>query len=565
MAGTVEDVGILLVHGMGEQKKLEYLRSSARELASFIAADEELIRVNVIDDSAREARISIDAVFRRDQGEERIRLHLHEAWWADLGTNAGLLEHVKFWLWGLGQWAAQIVTSGNPSRNTVKLMALPRFPRSREAGGAADRPQPALSELPSRLLLIGAALLAVLTFFTWSALKRVIAFFSQRLPEPSLIFMFLGDVKTFERPGGPGKGTLQDPNMPVRATIRRRVIGEMVAMAQRPYDRWFLFAHSLGTVPAFNAVQETELALPNYLSEAEWTALAPELKTTSPFAPPRHEPQPSTSYMMPRRPPWLGDRDGIDRTALFARFGGLLTFGSPLDKFAALWPRTVPLNRQADVFPRTSEWVNLYDPTDPVASRLDAFGRPETALPSGARERIFLEPRNFACRASRVFGLSHIRYFTPRPPGPKTMPALVAKALTSRGRTTLAEAAAAAQLGMLRRAVRRTFGFVQLALIGAALVVAAGALLAAIGKLLPAWIFAYVKEALEAIAPGLLPLIGTGGTVAVLAAAALAMALALLAILASGIARLWADRRVDLAGLALFVAGVAAALLVVLR
>jgi hypothetical protein len=273
MAEQVEDIGILLVHGMGEQKQLEYLRSSARELASFIAADDDLIRLEVIDESGTGGRIYIDSVFLRGDAEERIRLHFHEAWWADLGVTGGLIEHVKFWLWGLGQWAAQIVRTGNSGRNTMKLMAIPRFPRELRKGGDVNRPQPALNELPSRLLLMGAALLAIVTFFTWSAAKQIVSLLSKRLPEPSLIFMFLGDVKVFERPGGPGKGTLQDPNMPVRATIRRRVIRAMVEMAQRPYQRWYVFAHSLGTVPAYNAVQETELALPNYLSKAEWEGL----------------------------------------------------------------------------------------------------------------------------------------------------------------------------------------------------------------------------------------------------------------------------------------------------
>lgn len=39
MARPREEIGILLVHGMGEQKPREHLRTSAKELASFIAAD----------------------------------------------------------------------------------------------------------------------------------------------------------------------------------------------------------------------------------------------------------------------------------------------------------------------------------------------------------------------------------------------------------------------------------------------------------------------------------------------------------------------------------------------
>jgi hypothetical protein len=34
-------------------------------------------------------------------------------------------------------------------------------------------------------MLIGAALLAILTFFTWSAAKRVVTLLSNTLPEPA--------------------------------------------------------------------------------------------------------------------------------------------------------------------------------------------------------------------------------------------------------------------------------------------------------------------------------------------------------------------------------------------
>ena len=539
--GTIENVGVLLVHGMGEQKRLEHLLGSARELASFIAASPRTVRATVTDESGTSGSVIID-VLRRDtvadgagtekEMERRVRLHLREAWWADLGISGGLWEQAKFWLWGLGQWAARIVRRGDPSRNTVQLMDMPAF---RYQQNPQDEPG-FWRQLPSRLLLLLAALLAVLTFFTWSAAKQVVSLLSNRLPEPSLIFMFLGDVKIYERPGGPGKGTLLDPEQPVRATIRRRIVGAMTAMAARTdLDRWYMLAHSLGTIPAFNALQETELALPNYLSEAEWNALPDGFKTDAPFKP--DGATPSTDRMMPRRPVWLGTNDGISRLKLFERFAGLVTYGSPLDKFAALWPRVVPLNKQKAVFPGRCEWVNLYDRTDPVAAKLDAFGTPPDPAANGGKP-IELAPQNFPCRASLVFGLSHIRYFRPRPPGPKNMPAAIAEALVEGAGARLADAALGAAVSRGEAWLRLAAALVQVALLGAALTAAAAALLLAIGKALPDRATAAVKWLVGGLSPDLLAMLQAGGRTALTASAGVVLALAVAAILASGLARL---------------------------
>lgn len=535
MAGAEQDIGLLLVHGMGEQKRLDHLMTSAREYASFIAAAPGLRKLSIVTAPPEEAKVTIDAVFDRDGVGERVRLHLHEVWWADLGISGGVVEQVKFWLWGLGQWAAEVLRAGDPSRNTAQLMAMPRFDRTRPAGS----PPGLLRELPSRLLLSGAALIAILTFFTWSAAKGLIRLLSGRLPDPSLIFLFLGDVKIYERPAGPGKGTLLDPDMPVRATIRRRVVSAVAAMATRPYDEWYLFAHSLGTIPAFNALQETELALPNYLTEAEWRALPSDFKSTAPFKP--EGSTPSTGAMMPRRPPWLLETDGIDRRRLFEGLAGFVTYGSPLDKFAALWPRVVPLNRQAAVFRPDCEWVNLHDPTDPVSARLDAFAPPEERADRDVTDRATLKPLNFATRASLVFGLSHIRYFRPRRRTPRSMPAALTEALVSGGRESLRAAAGRARIPAAEAWVRAGAALLQLLLLALALTTAAAALLLMLGKALPDAAVVRIKDALATASPGLLADLVGGGLDALRAAILIVLALALMAILAAGTLRAIAD------------------------
>jgi hypothetical protein len=112
------------------------------------------------------------------------------------------------------------------------------------------------------------------------------------------------------------------------------------------------------------------------------------------------------------------DRIGQDRVvwrdALFERFAGLLTYGSPLDKFAAIWAPVAALSRAAGVFPHGARWLNVWDPTDPVGANLDAYEpdlvyKNAPALPNlPGREK--LRPRNIAVAANPVLLLSHVCY-----------------------------------------------------------------------------------------------------------------------------------------------------------
>jgi hypothetical protein len=482
MATKPEEVGLLLVHGIGEQQRLYHLQETGRELASYVANNPTVIRLSVLDEtSASEPRIVLHMTVKDDPRSvaRQLRLCLHEVWWADLGIKGGALTQIKFWLWGLGQWGAEAVTKGTPWRNTEQLMLMPRFPyqRSRKQRAPFLR-----HRLLTHLVLFGTALLAFLTFFTWSAAKRLIAFLRGRLPSPSLISLYLGDVMIYERPPAPGHGTLEDPDLPIRTTIRRRMVRGMTCMASRPYKRWYILAHSLGTVPAFNALQETEIALPNYLNQSEWNALPAALKTTTPFVP--QDAKPTIDQMMPRRPPWLSKTDGISRPALFERFQGFVTYGCPLDKFATLWPRIVPLNKQTAVFQPGCEWINLYEPTDPVAAHLDAFAKPppDPAEKPGKLEPI--EPKNFACRALWVFLLSHIYYFSPTRRRTRVMAAAITEALLAPGRISLSRAAARARIGRRQVTFRYVLGGLQILALALILSIAAGYLLILLGNVL---------------------------------------------------------------------------------
>jgi hypothetical protein len=140
------------------------------------------------------------------------------------------------------------------------------------------------------------------------------------------------------------------------------MIRAIADVACNNYDRWYILAHSQGSVVAFNGLMETAYAWPGYLEKDRWDQLLPERPRgagTADLIPPQ-------GRVMPRRPVWAADDDIAYRRRIFARFRGSLTYGSPLEKFAALWPALVPISREP-VFSPWIPWLNIHDPTDPVS------------------------------------------------------------------------------------------------------------------------------------------------------------------------------------------------------
>ena len=406
----IEHVGMLVVHGIGEQKRFETAGDLARAVGGTLAADKSHPEFSLIDRvGSDETRPTDLPSMHKDEtpfeirvkrkGKCPVHIHIHEVWWADLGAPATLLEQIRFWFWGLGQWAALERKSthfNDKVSNTDLLMDMPNFDR------------PFWSSICSRIALFIAAYFAFLTLFSWNALKRAVTWVAPMIGSSSILTQYIGDVRIYSQEPALGGGNLIDVGQPWRTTIRRRMIAEMVAMAERRYDRWYLLGHSLGSVIAYNGIQETEWTLPNYLSKAHFSRLwLNGLRTNAPFTP-KDKPNPDLARMMPRRPVWLGETDGISRAGLFANFRGMLTYGSPLDKFAAIWPRIVCLNKQTGIFREVAPWVNLSDATDPIGAELNAFKKTDG-----------MEPINLRSNASPFFLLAHISYFGARKPGKK--------------------------------------------------------------------------------------------------------------------------------------------------
>ena len=395
---TNSRVGILLVHGVGEQGRFEHLDWVVRNIAQALKEVESVQQVHVeVRTSANapldakqiawvandDAPVVIEVTQKTEDGLRITELYFSEAWWADLDEPITLSNFLSFVRWGLSLWTKPRYID-NPLEG-AKKMTLPNY------GGDLGSPKVSLID---RVRLFGAALIMILLFPLFSLLRP-----SFRFNLPVQIFaQYFGDVKLLDQSEYEVKDPpLSDLDHPPRVSIRRRVVQALVKMRLRDYDRWYVMAHSLGSVLALNGLMETEEALPNYLSKDLWEKWQSRFKASS------KQTSAAPEVMMPSRPPGLEPNDIISRKELFHNLKGFMTYGSPLSKYAVLWPWLTPLNKDESVFDQNFEWINFYDPSDPIADRTKYF----------FSESSNLSPKNIVYRTAWSFHLlSHINYLT---------------------------------------------------------------------------------------------------------------------------------------------------------
>jgi hypothetical protein len=436
-----ERIGLLFVHGIGEQKRFEHLRAEAQAFAEIMRdsfPDESF--ACVVDD--RTATWSLPPgdqdlggasplTVTLESEAKRLVFLCHESWWADLGARSDIWDSILFWIWGFGQWSAPIYRDldaaglGKSDKDKTVDRRDAAAPDPSNGGKPLNKPASQLVKLPesvagrfrpelfARLQLLLAALATIFTVFGWVVAKRLFSAALKSAPSPTLLVSYVGDVRTYEERAAPGDSALSDPGYPRRVGIRRRMVREMVAMgARRDIDRWYVLAHSQGTVLAYNGLTEIGHALPNYLTRDEWEALPPELMSDPDCL---RRPPNEIASMMPGRPAWLGDMDLISRPALFSRLRGIVTYGSPLNKFAALWPRIVATatdRTDGSPFSPDCQWLNLRARQDPVAGDVARFyGVERQDRPT------FTDFIPTPVDVDTPFGpdmlISHLRYFEP--------------------------------------------------------------------------------------------------------------------------------------------------------
>lgn len=416
-------IGLLVVHGMGEQKPGDHLENVVR---NFLASWEGSIGTcyEVRDISVRGKRRTCGAhtcgggscnepapdtpckcpecapaVVRVSLKDgQNLDLHCHEVWWADLGQRRGLRHAVRFWGW---------VCSVPFRRRKVELGSGAEEARR---GKVMEEPQLEsklrwLACLGERVILLYFVIFTVLLGITWGLLRRILRRWA---PSPVILLRSFGDVAVYQEEGRVDTGSGGDMTLPPRFAIRRRMVREMVAMAERGYERWYVMAHSLGSVVAFNGLMEPDYVLPNYLSEEHWKRLkGTPLRSNTRMAADR------LRAIRPRRPHWLAANDGLCRQSLFEGLAGFVTYGSPLHLFASLWPVTVLVNLKS-AFGAGFEWINLHSPLDPFSGALHMYRKMVKKCAGGTPTEVL---SSHLYSGSWAAFIAHAKYRRPRKRG----------------------------------------------------------------------------------------------------------------------------------------------------
>jgi hypothetical protein len=412
-----EDIGIVLVHGIGEQSRFEHLDGELRNLIEGLRREGSDLRVE-IQTAEAEANLAKQAswrggprcavrIFLRDSTGARKTFHVHEVWWADVNEPYSLAKQLRFWLWGLTVWwfPGKLASTHEVAQSVM----VPVEPSPCEQAMARAKIFWVSSFFLSLSLTVGLAS---------SLAKRLL---NQDPPDLLRTFVnYLGSIKLYNQqvrrglgfPLGARADFLDALGESPRVSIRRRMACVLADVACASYDRWYVLAHSLGSVVAFNGLMEPGYVFPNYLDEARWRTLKDKgfAGPRDPKRPAVHIP-PKGAVVTPRRPPWLAGDDVAYRSKMFEKMGGLLTYGCPLGKFADIWPALVPYCAEP-AFQPGAVWINAFDPIDPVSGLLrnmDLAGSP------GAGGLLCAPPRrNIGYASTKVILQAHVEYLAPK-------------------------------------------------------------------------------------------------------------------------------------------------------
>ncbi len=398
----VTQVGLIVVHGIGEQGRFEHLDRHVRGIIQGIRRAGARVSVEIMGSSAASFQAvqdtwqagpypAIRLIVRRPNCKCDLHINVHEVWWADVNERYSVMKQVRFWIWGLSIWSY-------PRRFRIKLpTAESMFPPRDE------NPKRKAFAVRARLFGIGCFfLMSSLTVGIGSVLlKRLLNL--EPFDVVKTFANYISSVKLYNQPhrggsgfSGSGADFLDTLGEPPRTSIRRRMIRTIADVALRNYDRWYILAHSQGSVVAFNALMEPAFGWTGYLDERRWLRLVAQgmagVATTEPA---------NMDASVPARALWAKSRAFVKRPMVFGKFHGLLTYGNPMEKFAAIWPASVPVCREAAFKPNTV-WLNAYDPLDAVSGVMRSW---PTADPAYCPR-----PQTVGYAAGSVLLWGHLKY-----------------------------------------------------------------------------------------------------------------------------------------------------------
>ncbi len=392
----IEKIGILLVHGIGDQGKFEHIEEVSRIFIKSLTPNHD-VRVNIKTAMMGEFKARKEVWLKGKNGTvivsahcnttgKEYELHFREVWWSHLGESTDLKTVWSFWVWGISFWMDSF-SRHNIFQDEIGT-TYPAQP------GETIPPEVTIRD---RWELFVACILVAGLMPAFALFKRVLELVGIELPL-DIISQYLSKVKLFQQNKRDSKELITNFGEIPRISIRREMISELVEMATGNYSRWYILAHSLGSVVAYNGLFEAEHMLPRYLDRKRWNKVCKKqinkkIDVNNDLS--------KNIYSELSLPNWLDERDVIDRKLLFSSLQGFLTYGSPLKKYAILWPWLVRGISTPKTFHADFEWINVYDPLDPISSSTDFFSSETTSI----------SPSNFAIKTNGWHLDCHLKYF----------------------------------------------------------------------------------------------------------------------------------------------------------
>lgn len=382
---NLEKIRILVVHGMGEQKRFESVEEIAANMMKSLLKDghsEANIQVIHADSSERH---STNASWRdvpvyihwqpksnESDSDKWIEVSFREVYWADLDRKRNFRNVSRFLWWALSICGVRYYKSGTN--------------KSKHSKGTQEH-SPDLHDLkpPRRKGRSGVSwynrfwlVLTSIVFFPIMLIFMILGFVFARINIGLFyeiyraLFEYVGDVHLYQD-WAMREMQLEGFNEKSRVGIQKRMVGALCQTASEYHSGeiqgYYVFAHSLGTVVSFNALMENEYNLPNYLNETDYNKLHAAL-TSHTGSKDKPGEIPNT---IPKRPPWLEADAKLNRKAMLQGMRGFLTVGSPLEKIAILWPAIVPYNSRED-FSIPIPWYNITDKQDIIGGAIKKYG-----------------------------------------------------------------------------------------------------------------------------------------------------------------------------------------------
>lgn len=349
--------GIVLVHGIGNQKPLDFLREFTAALCAWInwcSGYNQCPQLVARLDSMREPTAERGGEADILVGNFRIRIY--EVYWADLGQapESGLLKTLRFSTWIIHALVRPAALTLNANRKECPVGGWTAF--------------------KSLLLLVPAFVFFLLDLLTIASrfVKRLsgIAVSIQRT-----LMAYAGDIRVYT------SENKQVFGREVKDVIVDR-FRQTLSRAHEANESIVVVGHSLGSVVAYDGLTKDD-----YRNPTDGTPLQPW-------------------------PPTRGCPPLEKVVALF-------TLGSPLDKFNYFWPDRISMTPVGNGGQKKIWWGNFQEFLDPVGANLNAYTRENWQRPYPCRgsyclDTVFDGPNEYRLCIAYSPGRAHFIYWWTR-------------------------------------------------------------------------------------------------------------------------------------------------------